>query len=243
MFEVYDAGAEADDQREDNSGMFLSVGDLMSGLLMVFALLFIAVQLQVQHLEQELQAKMEELRRFEEAFDKLPLVILAAVEEKLGGENVKVDPKTGDVSIGDRILFDENSALLREEGKTFLREFIPIYSQIIFSEPEFDQQIAYVVVEGHTSSAGTDEANLALSLNRALAVSNFIFSEEMNFPSRNQFRAKVLSAGRGEVDARQDIDDPSDRRVLFRFQFRRQDFRELTQQGEEFENRVQENQS
>ena len=83
MFEVYDAGAEADDQREDNSGMFLSVGDLISGLLMVFALLFIAVQLQVQHLEQELQAKMEELRRFEEAFDKLPLVILAAVEEKL----------------------------------------------------------------------------------------------------------------------------------------------------------------
>jgi outer membrane protein OmpA-like peptidoglycan-associated protein len=184
--------------------------------------------------------ELAELRRFEEAFDKLPLVILAAVQEKLGGENVQVDDKTGDVSIGDRILFDENSSALREEGKDFLREFIPLYSQVIFSEPEFDQQISYVVVEGHTSSAGVDEANRALSLNRALAVSNFIFSEEMNFPTREKFQEKVLSAGRGEVDARQDIDDPSDRRVLFRFQFRRQDFSELTQQGATLEQSVQE---
>jgi hypothetical protein len=70
MFEVYDASVESDDQREDNAGMFLSIGDLMSGLLMIFALLFIAVQIQIQHieaerkrLEQELQARMEE-RRF-----------------------------------------------------------------------------------------------------------------------------------------------------------------------------------
>lgn len=247
MFELHGAQGEGSEQQNDYSGMFLSIGDLMSGLMMIFALLFIVVQIQIQKVEQErkrleleLQAKIEELKQFEDAFNRLPLVILAEIENQFGGNNVEVDPKTGDVSIGDRILFDEGSAVLEEKGKTFLRQFIPLYSKVIFSDPEFEAQIAHVVIEGHTSSKGSDKANRALSLNRALAVSNFIFSDAMDFPTRQQFQKKVLSAGRGEVDARQDIDYPSDRRVLFRSQFRRQDFSALFQQQQQLEQQLQE---
>jgi len=245
MFDIHDAEAEAINRSDDNAGMFLSIGDLMSGLLMIFALLFIVVQLQIQkieaerqRLEAELQQKIEELRRFQEAFDRLPLVIKAEIEQAIGTDAVKVDPKTGDISIGDQILFDEGSDVLREEGKAFLRQFIPLYSQIIFSDPAFENQVAYVVVEGHTSSAGDDAYNRSLSLRRALAVSNYIFSDAMTFPTRERFQDKLLSAGRGEVDARQDIDNPADRKVLFRFQFRREDFSELLEQGAELERRV-----
>lgn len=216
---------------EEDAGIFLSISDLMSGLLLFFALLFIVVQVQ-------LQAKVEELRKYQEAFDKLPLIILSAIQNKVGGDSITVDPKTGDVTVKDRILFDEGSAALKPEGKAFLKAFIPVYSQVIFSDQQFDNQIAHVVIEGHTSSKGPSDANRALSLNRALSVTNYIFSNQLNFPTKQRFEAKVLVAGRGEIDANQQVDIPNDRKVVFRFQFRRQDFKNLLEQQQGLENRI-----
>lgn len=36
-----------------------------------------------------------------------------------------------------------------------------------------------------------------------------------------------MTSGRGEIDANHTKDNPSDRKVVFRFQFRREDFGEL----------------
>jgi hypothetical protein len=44
-FEDFEPDIEVE---EDNSGIWLSISDLMSGLLMFFALLFIVVQVQLQ---------------------------------------------------------------------------------------------------------------------------------------------------------------------------------------------------
>ncbi|MBP0004903.1 MAG: OmpA family protein [Cyanobacteria bacterium SBC] len=198
---------------EEDSGIWLSIGDLMSGLLMFFALLFITVMVQ--------------LKQYQEAIDRLPVVVLNAIEKDLSGEDIRVDPDTGDVSIGDRILFDKNSAELKAEGKQFLKNFIPIYSDIIFSNPDFESQIVRVIVEGHTSSDGDEIENLKLSLNRSLAVSNYIFSEELKFKNKDKFLQKILTSGRGELDAIQAADDPIDRKVVFRFQLKRPNFQEF----------------
>lgn len=241
MSDFFEQETDAEVLEEQDSGIWLSIGDLMSSLLMLFALLFIVVQVNLwfkeQELdrkekelirkEQELKEKTAELRKYQEAFEKLPLVILSAIRDEVGGENVAVDPETGDVSIGDRILFDEGSAELKPEGKAFLRAFIPTYSQVIFSNQDFEQQIVRVVIEGHTSSKGPDAANRALSLARSLSVGNYIFSSELNFPNKQRFLEKVVTAGRGEIDADQSKDSPSDRKVAFRFQFRREDFSDL----------------
>ncbi|MBP0000613.1 MAG: OmpA family protein [Cyanobacteria bacterium SID2] len=198
---------------EEDSGIWLSIGDLMSGLLMFFALLFITVMVQ--------------LKQYQEAIDRLPVVVLNAIEKDLSGEDIRVDPDTGDVSIGDWILFDKNSAELKAEGKQFLKNFIPIYSDIIFSNPDFESQIVRVIVEGHTSSDGDEIENLKLSLNRSLAVSNYIFSEELKFKNKDKFLQKILTSGRGELDAIQAADDPIDRKVVFRFQLKRPNFQEF----------------
>ncbi|MDR9404414.1 MAG: OmpA family protein, partial [Halothece sp. Uz-M2-17] len=94
-------------------------------------------------------------------------------------------------------------------------------------------EIARVVIEGHTSSKGSDEANRALSLERALSVSNYIFSNQLNFPNEKRFEEKILISGRGEIEANQNTDDPTDRKVTFRFQLRRPDFSEFVNQEEE----------
>ncbi len=248
-FEHFEPDTEVE---EDNAGIWLSISDLMSGLLMFFALLFIVVQVQLQHkmqqvqklkikLEQEIlkaQRLEQELETYKKIIDQLPLRIISAIEGKFGQGVVEVDPKTGDVKIGDRILFDEGSAELKPAGKQFLKQFIPIYSDVIFSDALFENQITRVVIEGHTSSKGSDKLNMELSLRRALSVSDYIFSQQLNFDSKQQFRQKILASGRGEIDADQRKDNPSDRKVVFRFQFRREDFGELLKRSNTIEESV-----
>ncbi|MDC0833803.1 Putative periplasmic protein [Geitlerinema sp. FC II] len=212
MFDRFDETFEELSPQED-AGIWLSIGDLMSGLLLFFALLFVTVTIQ--------------LKQYQDALDRLPVVVLNAIERDLSGEDIRVDPDTGDVSIGDRILFDENSAELKPEGKRFLREFIPVYSDVIFSNSEFEAQVVRVIVEGHTSSDGDDLDNLKLSLNRSLAVVNYLFSDELNFKNKDKFLQKVLTSGRGELDASLDIDNPGDRKVVFRFQLKRPNFQDF----------------
>ncbi|TAF55968.1 MAG: OmpA family protein [Oscillatoriales cyanobacterium] len=185
-------------EEEEDSSVLLSIGDLMSGLLMLFALLFITVQIQLS----------EKAKRLDEKI--------------LDKDIFTVDPGTGDVSIRDRILFDNNSSVLKPEGKKFLQAFIPIYSQVLFANKQFEKQISRVVIEGHTSSAGSDPKNLELSLRRALAVSNYMFSDEVNFPKKAELQQKVLVSGRGELDANPTQNAAGDRKVVFRFQFRRE---------------------
>ncbi|MFH7024548.1 MAG: flagellar motor protein MotB [Heteroscytonema crispum UTEX LB 1556] len=205
---------ETEITEDDDSSMYLSIGDLMSGLLMFFVLLFITVLMQL--------AENDAPKR---------LVIGNVVGQmKSNNIDVKVNPETGDVSIQESILFAKGSTELKPEGKDFLRRFIPVYSGVIFSKPEFEKEISRVVIEGHTSSEGDEKTNLELSLLRSASVYRYIFSE-MNFPTKKPLSQKILAAGRGEIEADRNRDNPADRKVLFRFQFRSDDFNQKSIQN------------
>jgi len=135
-------------QEEEENSVMLSIGDLMSGLLMVFALLFIIVFVQYQKALKESQELKREIQQYEEAFKKLPETIRRELEKAIGKGSFTVDPKTGDLQIGDRILFDEDSATLNASGRVFLRQFIPAYSNIIFTLPDkLGDQVTRILVE------------------------------------------------------------------------------------------------
>lgn len=199
---------EPESEEAEEGSIYLAIGDLMSGVLMVFALLFITTLLQLQEAKEQL---LQQRRIF-----------VGELVGQLKGNAiaVQVNEVTGDVSVRESILFDEGSAELKPAGKAELRKFIPIYSQVIFSDPLFEREIARVIVEGHTSSKGAYEQNMELSLMRALAVTRYIFSKEIEFTTKQQLTQKIMAAGRGEIEAEQTTDDPSDRKVVFRFQFR-----------------------
>lgn len=203
---------KSSDLEIDETGAWLSIGDLMSGLLMIFALLFIVAYLQLT--EQAEKAK------------KSRIVIIQALQTTLNAEgiNAEINPETGDISILDSLLFDYGSSELKKEGKTFLSKFIPVYSRAIFSQERIAEEIVYVVVEGHTSSAGSDKSNMELSLKRAYSVYEQI--SDMDFPKKKIFINKVLTSGRGETEAVQNTDSIKDRKVLFRFQFKGDRFHE-----------------
>ena len=220
-FEQFEPDLELE---EDNSGIWLSISDLMSGLLMFFALLFIVVQVQLQEKVVELEEKIleaqkleQDLKTYQKIIDGIPQKIKEEIEEKFGKGFVELD--RGGIKISNHILFDEGSAELKPAGEEFLNKFIPIYSSVIFSDEFLESQINSVVVEGHTSSQGSEQANMELSLRRSLSVSNYIFSKQLNFEHKQKFKQKMLVSGRGEIDADRSQDNPSDRKVVFHLQF------------------------
>lgn len=70
---------------------------------------------------------------------------------------------------GALILFDYNSAAIKEESKTLLR----MYGNVL----QGDLADAVLVIAGHTDSKGSDQYNLALSRRRAEAVKEFLMAE------------------------------------------------------------------
>lgn len=210
---------EAEGEPDHESGIYLSISDLMSSLFLFFALLFITVLVQ--------------LNEYKEQSSKQKNIVIGTLQGQLKANNVavKVNEETGDVSIQDKILFDEGSAELTPKGKAFLQRFIPVYSQVIFSLPAIENQITRVVIEGHTSSKGDYEDNLELSLLRSLSVSKYIFSKDLNFKTKSRLSQKILASGRGDIES-QKIDNPADRKVVFRFQFKGEEFAQWYQKNQ-----------
>ncbi len=202
----------------EQGSIYLAISDLMSGLLMVFVLLVLALML-------SLQERIEKV-------EKRRIVIIRDLQSRLEDEGIRADvnEETGDVSILDSILFDEGRATLKGEGRDFIDRFIPVYSAVIFSKPEYDEEIVRVVVEGHTSSKGSFPTNMGLSLSRAESVLHYIH-DDLVFEHQTGFQGKLVGAGRGEIQARQDVDAANDRKVVFRLQFKGLQIEEILDQG------------
>lgn len=194
----------------DDSGAWLSIGDLMSALLMIFALLLISALVQIS----EVAEKSNNNR----------VMIIQGINKALSEANIKVeaDPITGDISILDSVLFEQNQYDLKDSGKEFLDEFIPIYSDVVFQSKEVSEEVVRIAVEGHSSSEGAFNHNMRLSVLRANSVSQYI--SNMPFKQKEQFFDKLLVSGRGSLESNKDEIDAADRKVMFRFQFKGQEF-------------------
>jgi outer membrane protein OmpA-like peptidoglycan-associated protein len=202
----------------DDSGAWLSIGDLMSALLMIFALLLISALVQISEVAEESQNNR--------------IMIIKGINDALSAANISVsaDPVTGDISILDSVLFEQNDYQLKDSGKTFLDTFIPIYSSVVFQSPETAQEVVRIVLEGHSSKEGAFDHNMRLSVLRANSVSQYVNLQ--NFSNKDDFFQKLLVSGRGSLDADTSKVNESDRKVMFRFQFKGLEFQKVIGQRE-----------
>ncbi|UTT84698.1 OmpA family protein [Vibrio pelagius] len=194
----------------EESGVWLSIGDLMSVLLMIFALLLISALVQISEVHENSQNTR--------------IVIIKGINDKLEGAGIEVqaNSETGDISILDSILFDRNDYRLKLSGKAFLDQFVPIYSDVIFQSKQTSDEVSRIVIEGHSSSEGSFDRNMELSVLRANSVAKYINS--MDFAHKLPFFDKAMISGRGPIEANQEATDPADRKVKFRFQFKDDEF-------------------
>ena len=194
----------------EESGVWLSIGDLMSVLLMIFALLLISALVQISEVHENSQTTR--------------VVIIKGINDALEGAGIEVqaNSETGDISILDSILFDRNEYRLKPSGKAFLDQFVPIYSDVIFQSKQTSDEVSRIVIEGHSSSEGSFDRDMELSVLRANSVAKYINS--MDFAHKLPFFDKAMISGRGPIEANQEATDPADRKVKFRFQFKDDEF-------------------
>ena len=181
---------------------WVTMADLLLGLAIIFITLFVLAMTGFsQQTVQQQKVQMEVSEKISSKFE----------AEKIGGKldseelQVEIDKMTGDLKISDVELFELNSYVLSDNGKKLLDKIAPIYIESIFADKELAEQIEYIIIQGHTDSqtfAGLNTKeeqflkNMELSLKRAHAVTEYMFSTNYNPKYSEQFRKIVVVEGK-----------------------------------------------
>ena len=204
---------------EDRNHYWMSYSDLMSALLLIFALLLM-INIFGNQTEMEDKDKM-----IEEVLG-VKTRLIEELNNAFTDSNLEmeIDPQTGAIRFSSGVFFDYNSSVVSKEGKKNLRSFVPQYLKVLLSD-EFRDHISQIIIEGHTDNEGSYLYNLELSQNRAFSVTEEIFSEDFpEFEEREDLRHLITSNGRSFMvpiyDENGKIDLDKSRRVEFKFRLK-----------------------
>ncbi|QIZ08471.1 OmpA family protein [Priestia megaterium] len=218
---------------DEKEGFWVSYTDLMSGLVIIFALVLMVAIFDMQNAYNETKVAVEQKN---EAIKKQQKMIedVVGVKSKLIAELVKefktsklkpeIDRQTGAIRFSGGVFFDENSTEITKKGREYLEEFIPQYTKILLSD-QFKGEIAQIIVEGHTNTKGGYLYNLNLSQGRALSVVTEIYSPTFRKFNNKELLKNVITAnGRSYsmpiYDSKGKIDAEKSRRVEFKFRLK-----------------------
>lgn len=201
---------------EEGNGYWISFSDLMSGVLIIFMLLFIYKILDYQNNIESKEAMIESL-------SSTRAQIITMLQEEFEKEDIDIliDPKTGAIRLSEAILFDYGRNELKEEGKSFLQKFIPVYVRILFSDEKIKSQVSQIIIEGHTDDSGDYIYNLKLSQERALSVVEYLIGDGFNYDYKNDLQYNLTANGRSfsELITNEDstVNADASRRVEIKF--------------------------
>ena len=207
----------------DDGEHWLTISDLMAGLMMVF--LFISITLM-----RSAFIERDKIKQVAVAYRGTQVAINAALsrefdddlekwEATIDGDNLSFEFKSPEV------LLRRGKITLQPRFAEILTDFFPRYLAVL---KEFDSTIDEVRIEGHTSSdwstaAGEDEAyfsNMWLSQGRTRSVLEYVYNLPAVAEDRPWVKAKVAAVGfsssRLVLDVMGREDPGASRRVLFR---------------------------
>ncbi len=227
------AGLFGTNKREGEGEHWLSVGDLMAGLMMIF--MFIAVEYMLMVVVERDNIK-EVVVAWENTQESLYEDLYAEFKDDLDDWNAEIKEETLTVRFKEPdVLFDQGKKELQNRFKIILDDFFPRYINVLdkYSNHNSDVnntirgRIEEVRIEGHTSSewnkAVDKEAayykNMKLSQGRTRAVLRYCMSKIDN--KENNWISSVIAAvgfssSRPVLNAKGEEDKKRSRRVDFR---------------------------
>lgn len=111
-----------------------------------------------------------------------------------------VDANTGDIMLESAVFFDFGESDIKEEGQTFLKRFIPVYLGVLL-QPEYEDFLGEIIIEGHTDTSGSYLVNLELSQKRALSVATYCLEmPTLSEHQLSQLRDILTAKGRSYSD-------------------------------------------
>lgn len=177
-------------QNGQEESHWLSVSDLMAGLMMVF--LFIAIALM-----RNAFLERDKIKQVAVAYQQNQVSIFEALQEEFNKDlerwNAEIDEDTLTFTFkAPDVLFKTGKTSLSPEYQALLQDFFPRYMQVL--EP-FHDSISEIRIEGHTSSKWSNAEsdrdayfnNMRLSQGRTRSVLSYIY----DLPSSEQYRQWV----------------------------------------------------
>jgi len=208
------------DEYEDEFG--LSIGDVMSALLMVFIMLLLAMIT-------SFSKKIESSNKFFDKQNELHQALNDKFQNKFNsGEWVgRIDVDGTIVFEEPEVLFNAGKYSLKEKFKVILNEFYPDYIAVL-TDSTFKSYLKEVRIEGHTSSDHKSNdpyiSNLVLSQNRSRSVLQYLLRERQILESvdeqdREWFKSEAVALGfsssRPVLDSNGEEDYFKSKRVTF----------------------------
>lgn len=186
---------------------WLSVSDLMAGLMIVFLFIAIALMRDVVNIAKTYEEKQSAL--YQELYDEFK-EDLKKWKADIDKDNLSITFKSPDT------LFDVNDSKLKLEYKSILKDFFPRYLKIIL---KYKDSINEIRIEGHTSSPGGYFYNMKLSQERTRSVLEYIYYLDIVSDNQKWIRKHIAAIGlsSSKLIYKNGIEDKeSSRRVSFR---------------------------
>jgi outer membrane protein OmpA-like peptidoglycan-associated protein len=210
-------------REHEDSDHWMSVSDLMSGLMIVFLFISIAL-MRTAFIERD------KIKQVAVAYQEKQIALYEALQTEFSKDldkwNAEIDPATLSFKFkSPDILFVTGSSDLRPVFRSVLTDFFPRYLKVLGG---FRDSIGEVRIEGHTSSkwnhnSSPEEAyfrNMALSQERTRSVLMYAQMLESVEPDREWVRRNVAAVGfsssRLVLNAQGQEDVDASRRVTFR---------------------------
>ncbi|OYQ81824.1 cell envelope biogenesis protein OmpA [Ignatzschineria sp. F8392] len=202
---------------------WISMSDLMAGLMMVFLLISIAF---MQYIKVERDKIKEVAVMYQNSQVALYEALQNEFEDDLSIWDADIDKHTLEFRFNSpEVLFDTGKIDLKPQFKEILNDFFPRYLMVISN---FKDNIAEIRIEGHTSSAwGTsstvEEAyfnNMELSQGRTRSVLQYVYLlpeiDSNRFWIKDKFAAVGYSSAHLVFDDSGKEDEEKSRRVSFK---------------------------
>ncbi len=196
-------------QNADDGNIFwITMTDLMLGLVIVFMLLFVfAITGYGEKTEQvsHLKKKLKTLTKKERIYYSRKFSAEIKKELQAQGLDADIDANTAQVKISNVELFNLNSYELSESGKAYLDKFFPEYINTLLKNDKVRKNLHHIIIEGHTDShsfygAKTQEEqflkNMNLSLLRANSIADYMFKTNYDKKYTNDLTKLVIIEGK-----------------------------------------------
>lgn len=216
-------GKEASPSRHD-SEHWMSVSDLMAGLMMVF--LFISISYMLYALVEK-----DKIKEVAVAYQNTQVAIYDALTDEFSSEldewKAEIDPVTLEVRFKEPdVLFASGSIELQQRFKNILLDFFPRYLAVL---GKYRESIDEVRIEGHTSSEWTSSVsqseayflNMGLSQGRTRSVLEYVSTLVPDESDQGRWvRQHVAAVGYSSSRLISDIQGSEDRAGSRRVSFR-----------------------
>lgn len=178
-------------KKSQSEDQWLSVSDLMAGLMMVF--LFISIALMRESMIEKDNMKNIAIT-YQNTQGTIYNELSSEFKDDLKRWDAVIDKDTLTVTFkSPSTLFDNDKSKLKSKYKKILADFFPRYLAILL---KFKNSISEIRIEGHTSSIGTYFYNMKLSQDRTRSVLKYIYNlNNITKLSQNWIKKHISAVG------------------------------------------------